>query len=528
MYYIDDYTTPDGTKVPLRSNYAQKNFYQDLNTLSVDNPYAPFLASSHNKTDYKRLLTESIQWEANIKKNELDMANTRQLREDAVLSDVVAKRKAGINPDIAGVGGGTGGGGTSAPTIDGTDLSDLNTPIENAQTAAGVISSVASFASAMTGGFASITDTIQSIRNFDNVLNISKATARTAEAGADVAEATAVDQKILSRMQSALNIVKSFPVKKGPDGASVIPTLDEVSSFITDFGIQGDPGTAKLVHGLMQNPELEAMYNDAIHRSNKARSDAMFRSLDFYNQLNQFNKASELCFARSSFYSGQIKERVNSILSRSDFAENVASNMQAQEDVFSQDLQNQHASLELEAEQIQRDITAWHNSMKAICDRKRDLEAKLAKYSSDPAFSSSPEGRTEIARILLAISDIDNRGAQEIGTINDLMLQVESRGYIIESTGLLGQKSSYVNPVGSSVLTNDYTQRNRNALNYWNLTFQDYYNDPDRWGASLQTAISGAFELAGIALNKKNAGNSRGYQRNRNVYPRRSLDNALR
>lgn len=484
------------------SGYVNRNFHYDIKSLSSNNPMLGFLYQAHNKTDYKRILTQAIQWEANLNKNALEMENTRALRDeqrqyDDYLSQVQRMRGAGLNPDLLGVSGsGSGGGsGVSAPAMDGTDLTDLSTPIEQAQAASGVISSVASLGDMLTGGISSITDTIQSIKNFDNVLRSSSAEAGIAESQEELFRSTLPIQKAEASLGLASKLASIYPFDKDDKGASVLPTLEQVSSFAKKFGID-DPAFNDLLFDVIGNPRYQSLYDDLQHNANQSRANVISRTFDYYHKISERQKQIDLINADSAFYLGQFESNFNQLLSESGIAQKEVANMEKEQDVLSQDLRNQSESAKLIAQQLKRDSEAFDNQLRFVREQILELVKLKSKYKSNREFMLSSEGVTEISRIDQEIAMLKGFGSQMLQDAKGVVSDVQRRLYLYNSIGITGRQSvsGKIIPY-SSILPSDWTQDQRQAVNFSNYFFDDYVTDPDRWGNSLNQLINGATQI---------------------------------
>lgn len=495
------------------SGYVNRNFYYDIKSLSSNNPYLGPLYQSHNKTDYKRILTQATQWEANLVKNALDMENTRALRdEDRMYNDPLSQmqrmRGAGLNPDLLGISGsGSGGGsGVSAPAIDSTDLTDLSTPIEQAQAASGVISSVASLGDMLTGGISSITDTIQSIKNFDNVLRSSSAEAGIAESQDELLRSTLPIQKAEASLGLASKLASIYPFDKDDKGASILPTLEQVSSFAKKFGID-DPAFNDLLFDVIGNPRYQSLYDDLQHNANQSRANVISRTFDYYHKINERQKQIDLINADTAFYLGQFESNLNQLLSESGIAQKEVANMETEQDVLSQDLRNQSESAKLIAQQLKRDSEAFDNQLRFVRDQILELEKRKTEYKSNRKFMMSPEGVNEIARIDQEIALLKGFGSQALQEAKSVVADVQRRLYLYNSIGITGGKQFFGKKIPySSILPADWTQDQRQAINFSNYFYDDYVTDPDRWGNSVNQVINGVTTLGSAYILGKSGG----------------------
>lgn len=499
--YNEDLIPVDPVNLHAQSYYGKKNFDDDVTRLSKDNPYITYMAGANNKTDYKRLYTQAVQWEANLAKNAIDMANTRQLRDEDraynhPLADIARQRAAGLNPDLLGVGSGSGSGsgGVSAPGMDSTDLTDQSTPTETAGAVSSVMGSSASLISSVTGGIGMMTDVFQSIKNFENVLRMSSAQAGIAESQDQLIRDTLPIQKANQYLGLATQLASVFPFEKDEQGAAIAPTLAQVSGFAKKFGID-DSSFNDLLFEVVGNPKYKGLYDQMQHDANMNQAKVVSRSLDFYQRLNDRIRQVELIFADADFYRGQFESNLNRLLSASGIAEAQVSNTESALGVEAQDIQNAGQSAKLIRQQLARDIHAFDAQLRMVREQIIELEGLKKSYLGNYKFMQSPEGVQEVARLDQEINLLYGLGSSQLQQANEIFTGVYRRLYLYDSIGVTNRVPFTSNYRSESILPSDWTQEMRNSNNFSNFFFRDYVTDPDRWGQMANTLINGASQI---------------------------------
>lgn len=501
------FTAPNGGDFTIHrlaadSLYGQIHIQEDTDYLSPNNPYVVQLENAENKTDYKRLYTQAIQWEANQVDYQQQLSDQRKLRDEERFYNSEAQqaqrmRAAGLNPDTLGLSGGSSGsgGGVSTPSMVGTDLAELNTPVENAQTASSVISSTAGLISSVTGGISSITGTIQSIRNFDNVLRGSSASAGIAEAQEQLANATVPQQSVMSKLGLATKLAEVFPFKQDDKGASIVPTLEELTAFSKRFGID-DEAFPGLLNDVISNPKYKSLYDKLQLESNQSHARVVNRSLDFFNKFEEFQVQLDAQSQRIQFHSGQFQERYNALMALSDVPEMQVENTEKALGVESEELDNRAEMARQYSIQLKRDAEAFQNSLLSLAEDQKEIEDLLAKYTSDAKFMSSAEGVSEVARLNEELSLVKSLGSQQIQSLFPIMHDIYGRLYVNQGAGLLTDSPG-------SGLDGDWTQKSRNILNWYKQGWTGFVADPDRWGSMLNKAVDAGLGLLETYLGSK-------------------------
>lgn len=494
-----EYTLPNGTSRHINSSSADSSYgidhlLDDISLLSSNNPYVFQLQNAENKTDYKRLYTQAIQWEANQLDYRQQLSDQRKLRDEERFYNSEAQqaqrmRAAGLNPDTLGLSGGSAGagGGVSTPSMTGTDLAELNTPLENAQTASSVMSSTAGLISSVTGGISSITGTIHSIRNFDNVLRGSSASAGISEAQEQLANATVPQQVVLSKLGLATKLAEVFPFKQDDKGASIVPTLEELTAFTKRFGID-DEAFPGLLNDVISNPKYKSLYDQLQLESNQSHARVVNRTLDFFNKFEEFQVQLDAQSQRIQFHAGQFQERYNALIALSDIPEMQVDNMEKALGVESEELDNRSELAELYGMQLKRDTEAFKESLLSLRDDQQVVEDLLSIYESDEKFMQTAEGVAEVARLREELALIKSLGSQQIQSLFPVMHDIYGRLYVNQGAGLLTDGPD-------SGLAVDWTQKSRNILNWYKQGWTGFVADPDRWGTMLNKAVDAGLGL---------------------------------
>lgn len=489
------------------SRYGSKNFAEDSKTLSPNNPYLIQMFNAENKTDYKRLFTQAVQWEANQVDYHQQLSDQINLRQDERFYNSEAQqaqrmREAGLNPDTLGFSGGSAGagGGVSAPSMAGTDLAELNTPVENADIVSSVMSSTAGLISSVTGGLSSITGTIQSIRNFDNVLRGSSASAGIAEAQEQLANATVPHQAVFSKLGLATKLAEVFPFQQDDKGATILPTLEELTSFTKRFGID-DEAFSGLLNDVISNPKYKSLYDKLQLESNQSHARVVKRSLDFFNKFEDFQVQLDSQRQRIQFHSGLFQERYNALMALSEIPELQVDNTEKALGVESEELDNRGELASLYGMQLKRDTDAFLESLRSLRESQTEVEDLISQYSSDDKFMQTSEGVAEVARLQEELALIKSLGSQQIQSLFPIMHDIYGRLYVNRGSGLFSDGIS-------SGLVNDWTQHSRNILNWYKQGWTGFVADPDRWGTLLNKAVDAGLGLLTTYLRSKGTATS--------------------
>lgn len=412
------------------------------------------------------------------------------------MADISRQRAAGLNPDLLGVGSGSGSGsgGVSAPSMDGTDLSDLSTPTETAGAVSSVMGSTASLISSLTGGIGMMTDVFQSIKNFDNVLRMSSAQAGISESQDQLMRDTLPLQKANQYLGLATQLSTVFPFEKDEKGAAIAPTLEQVSGFAKKFGID-DSSFNDLLFEVLGNPKYKGLYDQMQHDANLNQAKVVSRSLDFYQRLYDRIGQVELIRADADFYRGQFEANFNRLLSSSGIAEAQVSNTESALGVEAQDIQNAGQSAKLIGQQLKRDFDAFDAQLRMVREQILELEGLKKSYLGNYKFMQSPEGVQEVARLDQEINFLYGLGSSQLQQANEIFTGVYRRLYLYDSIGVTNRVPFTSNYRRESILPGDWTQKMRNANNFSKWFFSNYITDPDRFGQMANTLINGASQI---------------------------------
>lgn len=496
----------DNSSIP-NSNYGYWHFDRDTAGMSLDNPYLQQMRNASNKTDYKRILTSAVDWEASNQAYQRQLADQRALRDEdraynSVGAELARQRAAGLNPDVQGVqsSSGSGSGSVSAPDMDLPSTDTLSTPVETANTAFNGISAAASLISAVSGSFADITSSVLAIKNFGTEKGLKESQTRVANETADaistqndILSKTSDAQIVSSMLSSASEIASLYPFSTDPKtGVAVVPELSEVESFVENFGLGNPSSMSNLVHKMLKNPEYKANFDKAVEERAKNEADAINRGLDFYNQLSETSSKVELIMADTEYYRSSMSNRLNRLLSESNYIDQSASNIVKSEDVDSMVLDNLSTELALEAEYLKRDFEAWNNSLIMLSQTRKSIQEKIDKLKAKPGYSKSMIWRQEVDWLTSQLLYVDSRGSQSLGEIKTVYSEVLRRMQAIDTA---------VSPFGQPF--SNWENEKDEYFNLYNYTWSNYYNDPATINGVIGPVINGVVDFLGIAVDYK-------------------------
>lgn len=463
--------------------------------ISADNPYRSHLLNARNNTDYKRLLTQAIQWQTNrydyeYQKEDADALRREERAYNSETAQVARMRAAGLNPDLLGLSGGSGGGsGTAVPLPDmqGTDLSDLSTPQETAQTVFQGINSVASLATSMANVFSTVTTTIQGIKNFENVLRTGNATATIAENQADIITQSKEDvlqgltlDNVMKRLGIVSDLVENYPTEYNEDGTVIVPELAKISEYLHGFGID-DAGISGLLHSYMSNPKYGAMYSDFQAKQAQARARANQLGYEFWSDQYRFDKQIQL----------QSRDIESSLLAFDKLMTDAFTSEENTElgiDVINQDARTRKVQSDLDNLLASEELKSVQFNLDFIAQQYNKLQEKKDNITGTDFVSEQKRASIEQQQAVL-------RGLRDDchSTIASTLQQ------------FLRDQWKYTSISGSGVsdselgLQNGWTFNENTMANAYQFLFNDVYSDP----VNLSTLLKATFEGLGLYMGIK-------------------------
>lgn len=497
------------------SFYGVRNFDIDTSAFSSNNPYTEQMRLARNKTDYKRLQTQAIQWEANIAKNNIDLENQRALRDEEreyndYSSQVSRMRKAGLNPDILlsnGAGSGAGSGGSvSAPQMSDTDLTDLSTPMETAQTVSGVMSGVGSLVSSVVGSASGIVDMVSTISLLGGNVRKTNAEATKAEADASVANKQSVLRTVGDSVDLASTLASLYPVSQNEDGTPIIPTLEDVNGFLGKFGIDGASNIGPIMHDIMKNPSSKALYNKLIDAGNREEARNLSRGFDFYRSLENLQASLELTSLQSSNYIASFDKNLNQLLSMSSVAQQTVSNMELEQSVIESGLRNQQVDAEFLAVRLRHDFDSFNACLAQNAEVVKDLRQRLKDVEDNPDVAGTTEGLYLIRNLRSQIMQVETAMSGDIRGFLDVLQSANSTSYMTDSLGLSTPDAQMKHnrngkPTDPNVKLKDgFLNGNRGVINFHNFMVSNYLEDPGSWYERASVVINGLITGATAGL----------------------------
>lgn len=477
------------------SNYGSKNYDTDIRGLSDDNPYLVHLRNAKNKTDYKRVLTQAIQWQTNrydyeYQKEDADALRREERAYNSETAQVARMRAAGLNPDLLGLSGGTGGGsGTAVPLPDmqGTDLSDLSTPQETAQTVFQGINSVASLASSVTDVFSTVTDTIQGIKNFENVLRTGNATATIAENQADIISQSKEDvlqgltlDNVMKRLGIVSDLAENYPAEYNEDGTVKVPELAQISEYLHGLGID-DAGISGMLHSYMGNSRFGAMYSDFQAKQARSRARANELSYRFWSDMYRFDKQIQL----------QSRDIDNSLLAFDKLMTDAFTSDENAElgiDVINQDARTRRVQSDIDNLLASEELKSVQFNLDFIAEQYNKLQAEKDNLTGTDFVSEQRRASIEYQQATL-------RGMRDTahGTIASTLqrfLQNQWKFTSISGSGVTDSKLG---------LQNGWSFTENTMANAYQFLFNDVYSDP----INLSTILEGVIKGIGLYMDAK-------------------------
>lgn len=490
------------------SNGDGGNYY-----IRRNNPYLSFLNNAPNETDYKRMLTQAIQWE-------IDNANTlwkydtdRQLRSeqwahDSTSAQIARDRAAGLNPDLVGAASSSGSAGAGmamqAPMQQSSELTDLSNPVETAGVVADVGNMVANVASSFTGGFSAVTGTIQSIMDFGNQFSMNSSRADILAMSRDRMANNFDAEMALDTLSQAMKFADMFPYKTAEDGTAVIPNIEEVSSFLSGIGIT-DPKYAPIVSNVMATPGMRQKVDELVEAQAKQRAQNINRGFEFYNSIEKTQTRSKLLKSNIDFYTNQIQSNLMSVLSGDNsYVQNLISS--AKDDALASSLQSANSveSAKTQSDQIkfirdmlQYDMDAFEASVELVRQAELGIDQNIMDLESSSNFNST-YGQRLYAELKLQKQMMRSLGTQSISSAVGLYGEANRRtlGYMVFSGDTIMSQNGEAK--------DKFTKR----VGIVNYTYDHYFENPTSFSQWFTPVVNGVVDVTTSLIGLGRGGSS--------------------
>lgn len=340
-------------------------------TFRSNNPYLQNLRDASTKQDEDALYELAVKWEGENADYERERADKyADLQEQRAYDDpsavVARQRRAGINPDVAGATGAGSGAGTGSSAV--ASMPSFETPTDNTtpfasgsllmqgfQTAASFIGSIASFGSSVVGAV----NTFSLLPLQKESVELSNAIANEDLTGKQLAN----DSSRLSLVKSGLSTINELSSYITPDTSE-----EDATPLMSALGIQPDliPSFYNAIQQKHKNPAFIAQYEqdkaDAIAKEefNKVYTrEVQHKSLALASELELVEKG--LNIAQKDF-----EYKVANLLNTDENAYTLANTQVKEWDNNIQSAVIEGDALDLKAEQIKRDLSAFKAQLQMV------------------------------------------------------------------------------------------------------------------------------------------------------------------
>lgn len=486
-------------KNPIRHNPEEidPSFYRYVQALSPGNPYLRSLSIARGDTYYDTL-QKAIQWESD------QFAVRQEMSFNSTSSQVARDREAGFNPDLMALGSGSGSGGSSidVPVTDtgGTTTGAESRSVDNqykvamVDTIGGLVNQSVS---TLTDSFATMTGAVQSIKNFQNQFAFNQAQAKIAGVQAGFAEQMADNELLYSNLTNSKMLAEMYPYAKADDGTAIIPSLDEVTKFLSDYGID-DPRKAGMVHSYMNNPRMKGLLDSLMEESTRNHASALQRTHEYYNALYKRQGEVELLRADSNFYLASIDKTINSVLSGDEsFIQNLisdskdsalASSLGAQNDVDEQ--RNRTNSLKLIKDMLKRDHDAFKNGLIAVNEAVKSLDQRRESLASTPQGQTT-WGKSLLSQLWAERNLLTTLGSQQLhqycGIYSNALRQIQVNN-VFHGVPVIPDKDGKAS---------DLIEKRLQVISY---SYDHFFNNPTSFDKWFTPVVNGVVDLGTSAI----------------------------
>lgn len=437
-YYDGDFLNSPGANVPLYDNSQVLEEASNIKAYSgsnmVDSPYTRAISSGvMSNRDNKKAFKAQLDWEADNMAEDArfrrDLAAQVWLRDDErAYNDPAAVRArkiaAGINPDLEGSSGSSGGGSaTSVPSSGsspGVKLDPLADPLQDALTYTGVIGNIGSTISSIVGALNGAVGFAKDVATFDNYVQ---------DAGNSSALlANAVESSSMANVNQRVgllgDIASTLTPILGEDGSAKPFTIDDITSHLSTLGIADDSGLANGVLSYTQNPALQKLYNDNVLAARRSKADSVVRPFEFVRSVSENNARIESISSEMSLHSTIWTSKVSELLQTDETA-------QAAVDVGLNTLSSSKNQSELTSDMAVRSLRVFQTQINQLGELRRSVVSRISKLKSNPGGVGSAY-KMEIAALETFLCQIDGLGNEQLNLIYDMDRAVRAKAIATE------------------------------------------------------------------------------------------------
>lgn len=425
-----------------------------------NNPWVDDMRQGSNNKDIDAAYERAVEWEADWYNLQEQRAYNEAMRDeqrayDSPLADLMRKRAAGYNPDIAdGGAGGAGAGSTSAgvPPMQIADqqaqskfknaYDDTAQVFQGIQTAGNFISSVASSFSSIVGG-------ISALRKLPAELKLIDAQATNMEASANLSNVQAGEITALlsgkKEYQSLLNDAQSIA-----NSNSILESLmnmsdrlnpdSDIAPILSAMGIGEDQHSAyKSAFGeLMKNPHAVARYHAGKVAANRTKGQSAIFTQEYFTQLYDTTSRLDKMSADTALIRERINKSIAQLLQDSDYAENTAESQ-----IVGSEMQLK--SLEHSYEMLKKDIEAYAGYLVKHAGAVQTAQSRIDTLTKKGLGNLSTREQVEYQFLTeVGLPSLNACGANDTQLINSILAEVQRNRYLSdtpERPNLNGQSS---------------------------------------------------------------------------------------
>lgn len=332
---------------------------QHSGQFTENNPYYIQLQSATNEEDIDALYAQAVEWQATY-------YNTLEEREyNSPLSRVMRDKEAGINSDIlAATGGASSGSSPAGSSIQSpqTDAqyssvgSRTGRVLESINTACNVVSTVASFGTAVIGA-------VKQMKTLPAEVSLAESQAYVAEQTKDAL----VESADLSNIHNRLSLVNQLSGYFTPDS-----TDDDFTNVLSTLGLSAEmiPQYRDAIRNYHSNPAFKANYEDAITRATEGSVRNSIRTSEVLSDLYERTVAIEQADQAITQLVQSIEQSFNQYLVDNGYGEMSASNITGTEKAKSQ-------ALDLTRVRLKRDIVTFAKNLDDVRESVHGIDARI-------------------------------------------------------------------------------------------------------------------------------------------------------
>lgn len=424
-----------GGKMKLSGDYLERS-----RGFSPENPYYQQMAYVTKKSDLIELQQQAIRWEAEQQSYQQQMADQERLRDEQreyehPAAQLARQRQAGINPDLSGsagasVGGSSGSAPISAPDLADAQAPDFVTPQEEANTIFNGINTVVSAFSGITGTLNACVDFAKSLASFDDMISLTHSAARSADAAANVDEATAGDkiqQSQLSTLRSRLSYIEeSAPLFRGDEED------DEIIETFKNLGDLNPEASAGAYKRYRDNPNQQAAYQKALLFEKQARAANQTATFDFLVDM-----ADDQWLAKR--YNATCQKQLNLFQSHVNEFYQTLQNAEKESSVKQLGLQINDEALKHAKDQLEYDIKAWEKSCKYLATKVSEIDGKIENYKGEGSYHNQD---SYLLRLNLHRAHLLQLGSNQFHQMYDIISQYDEETVYNKTSGQIDSRPS--------------------------------------------------------------------------------------